>query len=352
MKHPQQFALPLGLACALASVSCLQALGVDEEYVTFDEELASTATGVGGATAQLDAVGSGGYGGSGNSATTATSTGTSVKVGAGVSTSGTTSSTSGTTSSTSGTTSSNSVTSTAASGGTGGGGCNNRALSFDGNSSSVFVNDTVALDSFGPLTVEAWIRPGPGVVSDEKHILAHHNHGNTEGYLLLIRNQAVGFRYYGGGQTGEAKDAAPQGFVPGDWYHVAGTFDAITKTVHVFIDGQHRGQTTMVASASDDCNCVVTIGSNQGADPDFGFDGLIDEVRVSSTARYTASFVPPVVPFTTDLNTVALWHFDETQGDIAIDATGSHPGHLGGSQGFGGSAPVRTPAPCIADMLN
>jgi hypothetical protein len=97
---------------------------------------------------------------------------------------------------------------------------------------------------------------------------------------------------------------------------------------------------------------MVTIGSNQSTDPDYGFDGLIDEVRVSSTTRYSATFVPPAAPFTMDPDTVALWHFDETQGDIAIDATGSHPGHLGGSQGFGGSAPVRTLAPCIADMLN
>ncbi len=333
MKQPRHFALPLGLAFALASVSCLQALGVDGEYVTFDEDFASTtsATGSGGATAQVGAVGSGGYGGSGNSVTTSTTT--SVTAGAGAATAA-------------------SSTSTVTSGGTGGGGCNNLALAFDGNNSSVFVNDTFALDDFGPLTVEAWIRPGPGVANNEKHILAHHNHGNTEGYILLIRNQAVAFRYYGGGQTGEAKDSAPQGFVPGDWYHVAGAFDDITKTVHVFIDGQHRGQTTMVASASDDCNCVVTIGSNQSADPDFGFDGLIDEVRVSSTTRYSASFVPPAAPFTTDQNTVALWHFDETQGDIAVDATGAHSGHLGGSQGFGGSAPVRTPVPCIADMPN
>lgn len=41
-----------------------------------------------------------------------------------------------------------------------------------------------------------------------------------------------------------------------------------------------------------------------------GFKGTIDEVRVSDIARYTSDFTPPTEPFTTDANTVALWHMD------------------------------------------
>ncbi|MBC8218884.1 MAG: hypothetical protein H8E73_10500 [Planctomycetes bacterium] len=49
---------------------------------------------------------------------------------------------------------------------------------------------------------------------------------------------------------------------------------------------------------------------------------LIDELRLSDTARYTSDFAPPHEPFTADEYTVGLWHFDEGEGTIAEDASG------------------------------
>jgi|GEM_PF-4697203 len=56
-----------------------------------------------------------------------------------------------------------------------------------------------------------------------------------------------------------------------------------------------------------------------------GFDGMIDEVRISSTARYERDFVPPPLHqrFKPDKHTVALYHFDQPQGDVAQDASGN-----------------------------
>jgi lysophospholipase L1-like esterase len=49
--------------------------------------------------------------------------------------------------------------------------------------------------------------------------------------------------------------------------------------------------------------------------------GAIDEVRISNTARYSAPFTPPVAAFTTDANTVALWHLDGNGADSSSFAT-------------------------------
>ena len=47
-------------------------------------------------------------------------------------------------------------------------------------------------------------------------------------------------------------------------------------------------------------------------EPGFGdFKGRIDEVRISSTVRYTGDFQPPTKAFQPDPKTVALWHLDK-----------------------------------------
>lgn len=54
------------------------------------------------------------------------------------------------------------------------------------------------------------------------------------------------------------------------------------------------------------------------------YNGLLSEVRLSNTLRYPAS-VPSQV-FITDINTVALYHFDEGTGTIANDTSGAPGG--------------------------
>jgi hypothetical protein len=65
------------------------------------------------------------------------------------------------------------------------------------------------------------------------------------------------------------------------------------------------------------------VGANDDYSDQQYFNGAIDEVRISSVARHNSNFTRPSSPFKSDSQTVALYHFDESAGDTAHDATGN-----------------------------
>ncbi len=73
-----------------------------------------------------------------------------------------------------------------------------------------------------------------------------------------------------------------------------------------------------------------------------GFDGInysghLDEIRLSTSLRYTANFAVPTQEFADDAETVALYHFDEASGSTLGDASaGANTGVIF----FGGTAPA------------
>jgi hypothetical protein len=68
------------------------------------------------------------------------------------------------------------------------------------------------------------------------------------------------------------------------------------------------------------------------------FDGLIDDFRVSSVARYTENF-EPAVGFEPDENTLGLWLFNEGTGSSSRDVARSHTASLVGSASWSSDCP-------------
>jgi hypothetical protein len=77
-------------------------------------------------------------------------------------------------------------------------------------------------------------------------------------------------------------------------------------------DGQRRFWVASVGKAKN--------GTLKGKDP---FLGMIDEIRISKVARYAAEYEPPA-RFEVDADTLALYHFDEGQGDVLTDSSGNN----------------------------
>jgi hypothetical protein len=131
------------------------------------------------------------------------------------------------------------------------------------------------------------------------------------------------------------------------WHHVAVT-RRTTGGMAIFVDGQPDGSTTgAVGDAS--YHDGRPIGSNTwdpyivlGAEKhDAGaaypsFSGWLDELRISSTVRYTAAFTPPASPFTTDGSTLALYHFNEGTSTTVGDSSGASGGPSNGDLRVGG----------------
>jgi len=98
----------------------------------------------------------------------------------------------------------------------------------------------------------------------------------------------------------------------------------------------------------DDSDPFLVIGAEKhdagSAYPSYA--GRIDELRISSTLRYTTpTFTPPSAPFATDADTAALYHFDGPAGPctgVVADVSGAAGGPSDGSCEFGGAG---TPGP-------
>ncbi len=135
------------------------------------------------------------------------------------------------------------------------------------------------------------------------------------------------------------------------WHHVAVQRRLADGWLWLYVDGLLRAQADGPdgdLSYPDDgvpgnfCGgpCTLSdpflvIGAEKhDAGPGFpSYNGWLDELRLSNSLRYSASFSPTLQPFTPDASTVGLYHFDEGLGDAVTDASG--PSH--GLRRFGGS---------------
>ncbi|HJN76914.1 MAG TPA: LamG-like jellyroll fold domain-containing protein [Myxococcota bacterium] len=111
------------------------------------------------------------------------------------------------------------------------------------------------------------------------------------------------------------------GIMDGKSHHVAGTWASDGK-MRLFVDGQLIGfQTSSPGTVIGD---TIQIGC--WTDLAAGFEGTLDEVRLSSSIRYEDTFEASFEPFEVDESTTALWHMDEGEGDTLVDATGNYDG--------------------------
>lgn len=214
------------------------------------------------------------------------------------------------------------------------------ALDFAG-LGAVDVPASPELDLAPPFTIEAWVRPGGS--APEQHLVSHHDHDGSKGYLFMLIGPAgeaggASLRVYG-----DAGEAGPNiysvGFGAGSqppsaaWSHVAVTMTSVL--LRVFVDGVMKDSNAGVPSGFPSAFPGGALRMGRAADlaGQFAFYGALDEVRISKAVRYpNAAFAVPAAPHAVDQDTVALWHFDEGSGTVVRDATGRHDGVMSGAR--------------------
>jgi hypothetical protein len=134
----------------------------------------------------------------------------------------------------------------------------------------------------------------------------------------------------------------------GNWHHVAVTRRNSDGRMQIYVDGQldaqidgpdgdvsyHDGRT----STYEDDPYLVIGAEKHDAGPQYpSYAGWIDELRISNSLRYDGPFTIPTGPFTSDANTMGLYHLDEGTGDAVNDSSGYPGGPSNGLRMFGGS---------------
>jgi len=120
----------------------------------------------------------------------------------------------------------------------------------------------------------------------------------------------VGFYYYNGGSQSFYTSGVT--LTTNTWYHLAFTYSA--GVGKIYVDGVERASETLVTDAMYEVTTPFTIGQTQST----GFNGYVDELRVSKTVRYTAAFTPTTIGFGDDNDTVLLIHGDGTNASQTI----------------------------------
>lgn len=126
-------------------------------------------------------------------------------------------------------------------------------------------------------TFEAWVNPTNATT--RQCIIGNNNYGGTAGTALDLIGGNARF------MKREGTDAVSSPITDSEWSHLAGTYDANTDEMRLYINGVLAGSTVSTAA---DAGGIHHIGSHAGENnqplSDF-YDGKIDEVRIWDYAR-------------------------------------------------------------------
>ena len=188
---------------------------------------------------------------------------------------------------------------------------------------------------------------------------------------------AGGYVVFGisGDGSGEQTLCGSSNVLDNAWHHIALQRRRSDGYLWMYIDGIPEGEVdgpdgdisypddgTPCGSCCGGANCnnsdpYLVIGAEKhDAGAQFpSYNGFLDELRLSTVLRYSATFIPSSSPFNSDEQTAALYHFDEGAGSILTDFSVAPGGPSPGNIYFGGTpeGPVwslDTPFNCIAEI--
>ena len=182
-------------------------------------------------------------------------------------------------------------------------GKNGGALSFNGSSGYVDLDNPVDLQLTGSMTLSAWVNASSSPADD--------------GQIVSKSTDSQGWQLKSSPDTGPQRFAVAISGVGGraqrnsltvrslnTWYHVAGVYDAAARTLHIYVNGvlDDGLLTGTVPPAQTDAAVDANLGRRTGG---YYFAGRIDDVRIYNRAltgpeivsdMSTAVGTPPVVP--------------------------------------------------------
>lgn len=198
------------------------------------------------------------------------------------------------------------------------------AFEFDGKDDCLSLAGPVLDLPDGPFTLECWFQ---GHAFEGRRGLINKTENSDFGFFVTdgVPQFIV---HLNGGYVGTRPEEVK--LQRSRWYHMAGVYDG--QEVRLYLDGKLIGSKRGAGKRTRRALPLLIGADVDGAGrPDSMFDGLIDEVHLSTTVRYEGKVVKPKRRAQADRHTRLLLHLDDTVGIWAFDSSDGrrHPSLIG-----------------------
>jgi hypothetical protein len=154
------------------------------------------------------------------------------------------------------------------------------SFSFTGSAPAISLpSDTPSIGS-GDYTIECWFKTA------DSGLNALASAGAITWYLIV---NGGGINYYSPG--GSLATPGGVNYADNAWHHVAGVRSG--STVSLYVDGE------LIATRSSTASMDGTVEVGYSSYYDWRCNALVDDLRITKVARYTANFTPPTAAFPT-----------------------------------------------------
>jgi hypothetical protein len=170
----------------------------------------------------------------------------------------------------------------------------------------------------GNFTIECWVYVN--TLAGSKFIYAQY--ADTSNRVQLYQSDTTGrinFDVKSGGVT-LAGLYTTVGITAETWHHIAIVRETVSITI--YIDGVAVAQTEDTAIGTNSIPNLAALAMIGDRGTGLDWDGYMDEIRISDSARYTTTFTPSTTAFTADANTKLLIHSD-FNGGLGADSSGN-----------------------------
>jgi hypothetical protein len=180
----------------------------------------------------------------------------------------------------------------------------------DGSGDYLILDPLISITHTGSWTIECWLR-APSTSISITAIANYLASGAFNGWGLRIGQTLGRIEFWDGVAWRNFNSAA----AINTWYHVA--IVSTAGSVKMYQDGVEQTTTFTLTTAFNNTTTRTFIGAI--TDGTFAWNGNLDEIRISNSARYSANFTPSTTPFTNDDNTVLLLHMSGTNGSTFFE---------------------------------
>lgn len=162
------------------------------------------------------------------------------------------------------------------------------ALNFNGSSGYVDLGNPALLQSTGSMTWSAWVKAAVNP-ADDGNIVAKSDWAS--GWQFKTSPDTGPHTFWvavSGGTNSFAQRYSTTVRLLNVWYHVAGVYDAATRTLNIYVNGVLDSGVLSGTVPASQVNSAANVNIGRRSDGGFYFSGVIDEVRIYNRALSAA----------------------------------------------------------------